>query len=224
VRQGSAPYVLFTDGDCTPDPHWVERMAMEFDRGADVVAGRTVATPQGPIAETQLGRNLHKYFVEYMSRPTIGQDSQGVSCLFPTCNVAYRRRVLEALGEFPVEIAADLAFSQRAVRQGFLCRICEQARVGHISETTSTGIAHKLFLYSVQFRVLLPQWLAALFLILILPLVALVYFLFIYAYRIAKAQGIGIPLSHFALFETLHLTMILCRICSKPFTVQRRVY
>jgi len=224
VRQGTAPYVLFTDGDCTPDPHWVERMATEFDRGADVVAGRALAAPRGALARTQIGRNLVTYFVEYISRPSLSQDSQSITCLFPTCNVGYHRRVFETLGEFPVEIGGDLTFSQRAARKGFLCRICEQARVAHASETTEAGIAHKLFIYSVQFQVSPLQWIAALCLILMLPLVAFIYFFIIYCCRSSKAKGIGIPLSHFALFETLHLMMVLFRIISKKFAPDKRIY
>jgi glycosyltransferase involved in cell wall biosynthesis len=225
LEQGTAPYILFIDGDCNPDAHWVERMATEFDRGADLVAGHTIATPQGTLAHTQMGRNLLTYFVEYISRPSLSQDSLGSTCLFPTCNVGYRRRVFETLGAFPVAIGGDLAFSQYASQQGFSGRICHQARINHISETTGGGIIYKFFLYSVQFRVSFLQWVAALLLLFLLPMVALIYFLIIYSRRSSKAKGIGISLSHFALFETLHLIMTIFRILSINFAFSnKRVY
>ncbi|HZT66394.1 MAG TPA: glycosyltransferase family A protein [Acidimicrobiales bacterium] len=83
-RAASAPIVAFTDDDCAPQPDWLTRLVERCQAGADLVQGRTEADP------AQLG--------------AMGPFGRTVECreegLYPTCNVAYRRQLLEELGGF----------------------------------------------------------------------------------------------------------------------------
>jgi GT2 family glycosyltransferase len=82
VAKGSL--VAFTDDDCTPQPTWLSALTRRLGE-ADVVQGRTVADPKqadgrGPFSRTQW---IH--------------DEAG---FYETCNIGYRREVLERLGGF----------------------------------------------------------------------------------------------------------------------------
>ena len=82
-RAARADRILFTDDDCVPDPKWVSEMAAGLD-GSDVVVGRT----RPPVE--QLGSIGP--FSSYLDMDHDGR--------FSTCNVGYRRSVLEHLGGF----------------------------------------------------------------------------------------------------------------------------
>jgi GT2 family glycosyltransferase len=85
-RAARAPLVAFTDDDCRPAPEWLEGLVAAARDGA-VVQGATRPDPEeahrlgGPLARTQ-----------HIDPPSpFGQ----------TCNIAYPRALLEALGGFP---------------------------------------------------------------------------------------------------------------------------
>lgn len=82
-----APLVAFTDDDCLPEPQWLGSLLAAFDQ-ADVVQGRTrpVDAPPGSAWDRSV-------WVEERSG------------LFETCNLAYRRHHLEAVGGFDASTA-----------------------------------------------------------------------------------------------------------------------
>jgi GT2 family glycosyltransferase len=80
-RASTAPLVAFTDDDCTPQPEWLAaHLAALAD--ADVSQGVTVPDPSGRFGP--FSRSL-----------TVLEEG-----LYPTCNVAYRRATLDAVGGF----------------------------------------------------------------------------------------------------------------------------
>lgn len=87
-----APIVAFTDDDTEPDPDWLARLVEPFASGADVVMGRTLPAPG---ALEQAGPFSHWVRV------------QQPMPWFPTCNIAYRRDLLERTGGF------DTSFTER---------------------------------------------------------------------------------------------------------------
>ena len=83
-RVARGDLILFTDDDCAPQPGWVAALARAAE-AADIVQGATVPDPAqvgnlGPFSHTiEVTREAGEY---------------------ETCNMAYRREVLEALGGF----------------------------------------------------------------------------------------------------------------------------
>lgn len=123
-RVASAPFVAFTDDDCLPRPDWLATLVAGHRRGFDVVQGRTTADT--PDAE----RGAYSNVVEIDS----------FSHLYQTCNISYRRELLEALDGFeeafgfsaggaPNGEDADLGW--RAHEKGFRETFADQAVVVH---------------------------------------------------------------------------------------------
>ncbi len=118
-RSTDARWVLFTDDDCVPQREWVAAMAASLER-ADIVAGRTCADPD------QLP--LHGPFSRTLEVPS-------QSGFYQTCNMGYRREVLETLDGFneqfrhPAGEDTDLAW--RALERDFRPAFAEDAVVLH---------------------------------------------------------------------------------------------
>lgn len=82
-RRCTAEFVAFTDDDCRPRPGWLGALVHAAREGAEVVQGRTLpdpSRPRGPFSHTMS-------VLEFSGR-------------FETCNMLYRRDVLERVGGF----------------------------------------------------------------------------------------------------------------------------
>ena len=103
-RLARAPVVAFTDDDCIPSEHWLASLLAGIE-GADMVQGCTLPTPDDAVEMRPLSRTME---VRYENG------------LYETCNMAYRRRLLEQLGGFderfryPYGEDADLGWRARA--------------------------------------------------------------------------------------------------------------
>lgn len=82
-RRAAAPLVAFTDDDCRPRPDWLAQLVAGLT-DADLVQGVTVPDPDEAERLGPFARSLEV-------------TTEG---LYPTCNVAYRRTVLEAMYGF----------------------------------------------------------------------------------------------------------------------------
>ena len=123
-RAAHAPVVAFTDDDTEPDPGWLTALAAPFAAGADIVMGRTVPTDEAWAAA---GPFSHWVRVE-QPMPW-----------FPTCNVAYRRALLDRAGGFDETFTAtfgssfgdDTDLAWRALDLGAEARFAPGALVHH---------------------------------------------------------------------------------------------
>lgn len=103
-RTSVAKLVAFTDDDCAPEPGWLRDLVRGLAE-ADIAQGRTVPDPR-EVAQTGP-------FSRSMSVTT--EDG-----FYQTCNVAYRRSVLEQAGgfdeafRFPAGEDTNLAWRARA--------------------------------------------------------------------------------------------------------------
>lgn len=98
-----APVVAFTDDDCVPEPEWLASLLRSAEQ-ADVVQGRTIPNPDQLHRMGPFSRTLD-----------VGHEDG----YYQTCNIAYRRSVLERLGgfheqfRFPAGEDTDLAWRAR---------------------------------------------------------------------------------------------------------------
>jgi GT2 family glycosyltransferase len=85
-RAARGPVVAFTDDDCVPARGWLAALLGRLDRaGAGVVQGQTVPDPDGMAP-------VHPFAHTVEVTAEWGW--------YETCNIAYRRELLEALGGF----------------------------------------------------------------------------------------------------------------------------
>ena len=105
-RAAKAPLIAFTDDDCRPDPGWLRGLVAAFDDDVDVVQG---CTRSDPLHEHRRGPFSH----------TIEMTSE--QGWYETCNIAYRREVLERVGgldeswECTTGEDTDLAYRAKAL-------------------------------------------------------------------------------------------------------------
>jgi GT2 family glycosyltransferase len=94
-RQARAPLVAFTDDDCRPSPDWLARLLDASRNGTTVVQGRTEPDPDELHLLTGLARTM---------------QVTGADPWHPSCNIAYPKPLLAALGGF--DEAFDAAWGE----------------------------------------------------------------------------------------------------------------
>ena len=84
-RMANGEWIAFTDDDCRPAKDWIVRLLDKADAGrADVVQGCTVPDPDR---------------AHLLAQPfTRTMQVDGLNGFYPTCNIAYRRSLVELLG------------------------------------------------------------------------------------------------------------------------------
>jgi GT2 family glycosyltransferase len=118
-RASRAPLLAFTDDDCLPQPRWLSDLVARFS-DADIVQGRVEPNP------AQLGR-LGPF--SHTMRVT------AVTGFFETCNIAYRRSILDRCKGFDTAFTTaygeDADLGVRALDQGARVGYAEGALVYH---------------------------------------------------------------------------------------------
>lgn len=118
-RAAQAPLVCFTDDDCVPTTKWLARLVAAFDE-ADLVQGQTLPNPD---QQDNLGP-----FSRYVSVPS-------ETGYYETCNMAYRRELLERLGGFDERFrhpfGEDIDLAWRAKEAGARSAFSADALVHH---------------------------------------------------------------------------------------------
>jgi GT2 family glycosyltransferase len=87
-RLAHGQIIAFTDDDCIPDPTWLRELVAAHHSGLDIAQGVTL-----PDIERYGQRGTFSNTVEV----------RHFSYLFQTCNISYRRAVLDAAGGFDEE-------------------------------------------------------------------------------------------------------------------------
>lgn len=130
-RAARAPVVAFTDDDTEPDVGWLAALVAPFADGADLVMGATA-----PTRDAWAGAGPFSHWVRV----------ERTMPWFPTCNIAYRRHLLERLDGFDEEFTAavgssfgdDTDLGWRALEAGADARFAPAARVHH--EVTASDL------------------------------------------------------------------------------------
>lgn len=128
-RLARGEWVAFTDDDCRPSPEWLIALdAAAGDERADIVVGRTEPDPgRAHLLDLPFSRSLRvEQLTEY----------------FHTCNIAYRRSLLERLQGFDEAFRGageDTDLGWRAVEGGAVVAFAGDALVVH---DVTTGTWH----------------------------------------------------------------------------------
>jgi GT2 family glycosyltransferase len=118
-RATGAPVVAFTDDDCVPTPDWLAHL-LDNAQSHDIVQGRTVPDPAQRDKLGPFSRTL---------------DISSENGYYQTCNIAYRREVLESLDgfheEFRFPAGEDTDLAWRAKEAGATTVFAPDAVVHH---------------------------------------------------------------------------------------------
>jgi glycosyltransferase involved in cell wall biosynthesis len=128
-RTTNAEVLVFTDDDCAPEPAWLHEI-VAATTGADIVQGRTEPDPAqagnlGPFSRTL--------------------QIEGENGFYQTCNIAYRRQILELnngfFEQFRYPAGEDTDLAWRAKNQGASSTFCAAAVVRHDVRPSDLGVA-----------------------------------------------------------------------------------
>ncbi len=121
IEVAKGDVIAFIDGDTMAHPFWIKELRRSF-RKYDVVGGKITNFGYQPFVE--LGR-VEIYF-------------KGYDMSLPSCNLAFKREVLEDIGGFdPAFITAeDMDLNIRAVKAGYSIRYNDRAIVYHHARST----------------------------------------------------------------------------------------
>jgi glycosyltransferase involved in cell wall biosynthesis len=133
-RAARAPYIAFTDDDCTADGRWLEALLAAHEREPQaVVQGRTLPNPAEAALTSAFSHSIE------ITAPTPR---------FETCNIAYPRALLERLDGFDDRFGLlggeDMDLGWRATESGAPHGFCEGALVYHAVEVPGAlGLARR---------------------------------------------------------------------------------
>ncbi len=129
--------LVFTDPDCSADPHWLERLVLAFSENRQALVGAM------DIARPDLWEKAIHLVKFHWLLPSL--DARVKSCA-PTSNAAYGRRLWEKIGPFPGEyFAGDGILSYRAAMAGHAPRFVPSAIVRHRHLNSAMELARQRF-------------------------------------------------------------------------------
>ncbi len=125
IAAAQGDLLAFTDGDCLPDPQWLESAVERLvAKAADLVAGRIdFDLPKQPDS-------AQVYDSISFLRHSDSVEKRGVAF---TANLLVTRAVVNATGGFPANVGwnGDSLFTRSATRQGYRLVYADNARVRH---------------------------------------------------------------------------------------------
>jgi glycosyltransferase involved in cell wall biosynthesis len=130
----TGPVVAFTDDDCRPDPGWLAALCARLDAGATVVAGATI--PGNERVSVRASQLVTNHLVEESG------DGRGAVGFAPTCNIACRREVWDAVPfdeSFRSAAGEDRAWCDHLRATGRRIDLVPEARVRHEPALTGAG-------------------------------------------------------------------------------------
>lgn len=143
-------FVFFTDADCAPDVNWINEMIRHFQSDSRIAAvgGEVYTLKVDPdnlveawcqhfrfnMVSPRYGFIKEGYFPEFPKNPGPVDIGGHRAYFFGTCNVAYRRAAMQAIGakfwERPTGEDMDLSYQHRS--RGWRFYFASKAKVDHM--------------------------------------------------------------------------------------------
>lgn len=133
VKKANGEVIAFTDGNCQADPNWLKEIRKKINEGFDIVAGKTIRKGSGKF--TKVGR--------------VGVYHKGGDASFPTCNIAYRKKIFEKIDGFDswFKEAEDVDLNFRALDSGAKMVYNPKMIIRHMGAETANSFIKKAFWY-----------------------------------------------------------------------------
>ncbi len=140
--------VAFTDGDCIPEPDWIEEIERAFtEKEIDGMGGKVINAPFENDYERYWGTLAWTLLMNFPDEAYVVKN-QTLNDAFVTANCAYRKELLDRLGGFDLWFAnnaEDVDLSWRALRAGARLMYIPDAVIRAHNVTTLAGIRKKSF-------------------------------------------------------------------------------
>jgi cellulose synthase/poly-beta-1,6-N-acetylglucosamine synthase-like glycosyltransferase len=138
MERARGEIVAFVDGDCAPDPDWLERIVEEFATAPpDVVGLQGQTLPRSRLMTAEFTALLWG----------VRSNRNGDATRLATNNCAFRRSTLQQFRfeNTSLDQAVDTLLLRRLNRAGLRIRCCSRMRVTH-GFPESTGVALRWFI------------------------------------------------------------------------------
>ena len=149
IAKSHGEYLAFTDGDCVIDPEWLHELLAHFTDAKIMGVGGDQLCPED---ETSFGRDVHRFFnlIAFSSDYLKTKKSVMAVKHNPTCNMMYRRKAFETLGDFKKNLwpCEDLEFDYRLTRAGYTLIFNPKAIVYHYRPKSLKKFSQMHFRYS----------------------------------------------------------------------------
>lgn len=175
LREATGEFILFTDGDCAPNPDWVRRILEPFfmDGRIGGVGGEVLTLRTDPDNDTEAyceqvgflsvsGRcGIHEsgYFpgLEEMAAHEVNGGDH--SPFFATANAAFSREAIEAIGgQFWDEpTGEDVDFSLRVLQASYRLYFAKEAVVKHMHRVSLASYLRQWYGYGFGHPLLLQK-------------------------------------------------------------------
>lgn len=122
ISKASGEVIAFTGGDCIANPFWIKELRKTIAGGEAIAAGRTINIGLKSWEELDRVELYHK----------------GVDLSYPSCNMAFRKEVLDRVGGFDswFVTAEDIDLNYRAVEAGYRIAYNGDAVIYHRTKAT----------------------------------------------------------------------------------------
>jgi len=127
LKKATGDIIVFFDDDVEIDKNYFKELRKSI-KHSDIVAG---------YSPNPIGKDM----------PRVPVYVKGQDITYPTCNIAYRRKVTDKIGYFKKELitAEDIEYNCRCVKSGFTITYNPKMIVYHYHRTTLKGFAKQAF-------------------------------------------------------------------------------
>ena len=151
VKESSGEFIAFTDADCVVNTNWIKNLLKHFhDEDIAAVGGPNI-TPEDDTDFAKCAGTI----LSFLSKPgaRYGLNADKVMEIYhnPTCNVMYRKRVLEEVGGFNHNLVAedDEELDYRIKEKGYKILFTPDAKVLHYRRPTWKKFAKMAWNYGI---------------------------------------------------------------------------
>lgn len=133
VEMAKGKVIAFIDADCIAAPDWTARIAAQHAAGHQIVGGAVeLGNPDSSLAWAG-------HLMEF--REFLPKGAAHSVMHVPTCNISYRRNLIEEYGGFPNSYypQEDLLFNHLLYRNGFTVWFDPKIRVKHFCRDSLIG-------------------------------------------------------------------------------------
>lgn len=150
VKYAGSEFIAFTDADCVVDRNWIRELIKHFDSGIAGVGGPNI-TPEDDTEFAKCAGIVLSFLSKPGARYGFAEDRVMETYHNPTCNVMYRKKILDEVGGFNHSLISvdDEELDYRIRKHGYRILYTPHARVYHYRRPTWSKFMKMAYTYGV---------------------------------------------------------------------------